>query len=342
MNEERRLVGCFKQVFPQLPEAEIRESTMKRLGAWDSAALLTLLARVEKEFSVRFDLEQVNTFTSFAAILNAVQPMQSQTPSPHPPRVSWPVLSDNPWISSYQPVPDAKVRLLCFPHAGSSAAAYGLWPAKLPRDVEVCPIEYPGRGSRRSERPFVRVHALVAGLLAGIAPMLTTPFGVFGHSMGALIAFEFVRQLYRHGMSKPVGLFVAGCRAPSTPHRKAPVYALPDEDLIRELQLLNGTPDDLLTNPGFMRLFLPTLRADFELADTYSYRAGAKPDCPIVAYGGSDDTETLPDELGGWALETGASFVVRMYPGDHFFLETAESSVLRDLAADLLGAPYAD
>jgi surfactin synthase thioesterase subunit len=245
-------------------------------------------------------------------------------------------LSESRWISSYQPAPDPQVRLLCFPHAGSSAAAYGSWSGLLPPQIDVCPIEYPGRGSRRAERPFVRVPALVASLVSGLAPALTAPFGVFGHSMGALIGFEFVRQLRRLGLPSPIGLFIAGCRAPSLPASKPPVFALSDDDLLKELQSLNGTPDEILMNPEFVRLFMPTLRADFELADTYCYRRGAGLECPVFVYGGADDRETRPDELPGWASETNGPLALRTYPGDHFFLERAESAVMRDLAADVL------
>jgi medium-chain acyl-[acyl-carrier-protein] hydrolase len=248
---------------------------------------------------------------------------------------------DSPWLASYEPVENADVRLLCFPHAGSSAAAYGRWHAKLPATIEVCPIEYPGRGSRRAEPPFVRVHALVASALAALSPFLTRPFGVFGHCMGGLIAFEFVRQLARLGLPTPIGVFVAGCRAPRLPPVKPPVYALPDQELLRELRSLNGTADEILMNPDFVRLFLPALRADFELADTYAYRPGAALASRILVYAGTDDDDAPPGALDGWSLETSDAFALRLYPGDHFFLQRQESSVLRDLGADLLDAASA-
>jgi medium-chain acyl-[acyl-carrier-protein] hydrolase len=249
---------------------------------------------------------------------------------------------DSPWLNRYQPRPDGAVRLLCFPHAGSSAAAYGPWADLLPADIEVCAVEYPGRGSRRSERPFVRVHALVAALIGSLGAPPSTPFAVFGHSLGALIGFELVRQWQRQGGPAPLGLFVAGCRGPSLPARKPPVYALPDEEFIEELRAFNGTPPDLLENRDLLRLFLPSLRADFELADTYGYRKAPPLRCPIVAYGGSDDTETLPEEHQAWQIETQETLTVRLFPGDHFFLRAAEPEMLRDLTSRLLAATTRD
>jgi medium-chain acyl-[acyl-carrier-protein] hydrolase len=245
--------------------------------------------------------------------------------------------TDNPWVLKYQTRPNARVRLLCFPHAGSSAAAFGPWASRLPEDIDVWAVEYPGRGTRRPEAPFVRMHALVAALLEGLGPELTPPFAIFGHSMGGLIGFEFARQLRRHSPSRPVALFVAGCRAPSLPSRKRPLHALSDQELLEELKALNGTPDEMLRNVELTRLFLPALKADYELVDTYVHRPAATCGCRIFAYGGAADRETLPEELRPWALETDVPLVARLYAGDHFFLRGAESEVLRDLTADLSG-----
>ncbi len=248
-----------------------------------------------------------------------------------------PTLRDNLWFAGYRPRPEAKVRVLCFPHAGSSAAAFAQWQTKLPVEIEVCPIEYPGRGSRRSERPFVRVLPLVSAITTDLLRATEKPYAMFGHSMGALIAFELLRLVERNRCSAPVGLFVAGCRGPSLPPRRRPIYALPDDEFISEIKALRGTPDEILRNPEMMQLVLPVLRADMELADTYAYRAAAPSLCRLFTYGGSSDTETLPEELGAWALETDDGCVTRMYPGDHFFLRTSESAVLCNLATDLLG-----
>jgi medium-chain acyl-[acyl-carrier-protein] hydrolase len=243
---------------------------------------------------------------------------------------------DNPWLNVYQLRPQARVTLVCFPHAGSSAAAFGSWAERMPDAIEVAAVEYPGRGSRRAERPFVRLPALVAAAFASMRADLDRPFAVVGHSMGALIAFELARQLTWRGGPEPLGVVVAGCRAPRIPPHKPPIFALPTDALIDELRALNGTDAAVLADPAVLELFLPTLRADFELADTYSYRPGAPCGFAILALGGRDDHETPPADLSDWALETNRPLATRTYPGDHFFIRTAEPQVVNDIAQDVL------
>ena len=238
-------------------------------------------------------------------------------------------------LTIYAPREDAALRLICFPPAGASASTLASWSAALPSSIEVAAVEYPGRGARRGEPPAVRLHALVAGLFPVLRTALAKPFAVIGHSMGAFVAFELLRQLERHGGPTALALFAAGCRGPSLAPRKAPIYEWPDAELLEEIRKLNGTPREILEDRHFASVFLPVLRADFEVADTYIYRPGALLKCPVYAYGGEDDAETLPSELPAWAQETRAPLVIRMYTGDHFFLTQARDAVLRDLADDL-------
>lgn len=242
---------------------------------------------------------------------------------------------ESPWLTNYQANPGAKIRLFCFPHAGSSASAFGLWSDRLAPEIEVWAIEYPGRGSRRAETAFVRIQALVSALFPHLRPALTKPFAVFGHSMGALIAFEFLRRLQLRGGPRPITLVAAACHAPSVPLRDPPIHALPEPDFVEELRSLNGTSSNILADPQLLRLFLPTLRADLEAAETYSYAVGPKLKCPITAYGGMTDSELLQEDIEPWRRETQGAFVLEMFPGDHFFLRTAETLVLKRLSRDL-------
>jgi len=188
---EARLLRCFRDVFPTLSDDEMRAAEMRRLGRWDSAALLLLLARIEREFGVDVDRARLGREASFRSIVERLQG-------------SIPVSDDRPWLTVFEPRQSAEVRLFCFPQAGSSAAAYGAWADKLPESVELCVIEYPGRGRRRAERPFVRLHALVAAALTALRPELDRPFAVFGHCMGALVGFELIRQLHLQGGPSPL------------------------------------------------------------------------------------------------------------------------------------------
>jgi medium-chain acyl-[acyl-carrier-protein] hydrolase len=245
---------------------------------------------------------------------------------------------ENPWINVYAPRPDARLRLLCFPHAGGSAAIFGRWPETLPDDIELWAIEYPGRGSRRTERALVRVHAMVAALLPALLPTLTAPYALFGQCMGAVVAFELARAVRRHGGPDPTALLVSSCRGPSLEPKRPPIHGMPDDEFVAAVCALNATPDHMLSTDAGRAVFLPPLRADFELVDTYAYRAGERLPCRVVTYGGVDDTDVAPGELDAWALETTAPLHRRTYPGDHSFFQSAAPLLVRDVAADARAA----
>jgi len=252
-------------------------------------------------------------------------------------------MTGNQWLTIHQPRPAARVRLLCFPHAGSSAAAFADWAAQTPADIEVVGVEYPGRGARRAERPFMRMRALVAALFSAIRDSLSDrPFAMYGHSMGALIAFELARQLQRFGSARPAALVAAACRAPRLPALKPPVHQLADDAFVEEIQKLNGTDAAILQHPEFRRLFLPVLRADFEAAETYVRQGDDRLDVPLFIYGGTADDEVPAGDLAPWSAETSQGSTVRLYDGDHFFLTTAHARVMTDVVADVLSAVAMD
>lgn len=235
----------------------------------------------------------------------------------------------------------ARLRLFCFPYSGAGASIYYRWIGQLPEGIEVCPVELPGRGSRMTEPPISRVGPLVEGAAAALLPHLDRPFALFGHSMGALACFELARLLgRRHGLH-PVRLFASGHGAPHLPDREPPIHALPEPELVAKLREFGGTPEGVLANAELRELILPILRADFAVCETYAYAAepggqdGPPLSCPISAYGGLADREVLPEELDAWRTQTSGAFTIRMFPGDHFFLQSAQPLVLRSIARDL-------
>ncbi|MGH9238260.1 MAG: thioesterase II family protein [Vicinamibacterales bacterium] len=239
------------------------------------------------------------------------------------------------WLHRYAPRARAAVTLLCLPPAGSSAAVYARWTDRLPADIEVAAVEYPGRGARRREASFVRLHRLVAAMLAAIAPTLGRPFAVFGHSLGGLVAFELVRHLARARGPAPLGLYVAGCAAPMLGPSKPPLFSAAEPDFVEALRDLNGTEEAWLRDETVMRLFLPSLRADFEMTDTYVYEPGQPLRCPVTLIGGDSDRHTPLASLAGWKSLSVAPVETRLYPGDHFFLRTAEAAIVHDLGMHL-------
>lgn len=245
------------------------------------------------------------------------------------------MLSTNPWIVCPKPSPQARLRLLCFPHAGGAASVFYPWADELPGDIEVCAIQLPGRESRLREPPFTRLSPLVRALVQAIQPCLSLPIAIFGHSLGALVGFELARQLRRQKMPGPVCLFVSGHRAPHLPSRTPPVHQLPQEEFIAEMRRLKGTPEEVLQHTELLRLLLPLLRADFAVNETYGYTPEAPLACPIYAFGGLEDDEANYDELVAWREHTCNSFELRMFPGDHFFLYSARAPLLQAIAEDL-------
>jgi len=171
-------------------------------------------------------------------------------------------------------------------------------------------------------------------LAQGIEGYLDKRFAFFGHSMGALLGFELCRQLRRTCGVEPDYLFVSAHRAP---HLKsaAPVHTLPDSEFLEKLRELNGTPPEILENTELIEFMLPILRADFQLLETYSYLPDFRLNCPLEAYGGLEDSETGYEELSAWREHTSNTFTLRMFPGDHFFINTARTSLLHQVVRAL-------
>jgi len=243
--------------------------------------------------------------------------------------------ADNPWLSIPKPNPRAVLRLFCFPYAGGTAHTYREWPQGLTDRVEVCAVQLPGRGGRMSERPFTNLASLVEVVAEQLLPHMDKPFAFFGHSMGAIIAFELAHRLRQEERASPEHLFISGRRAPQIPSTSRPTYALPEPEFIEELRELNGTPREVLEHPELMQLMIPVLRADFELIQTYDYTPRPPLDHPFTVFGGLQDYETGRDQLEAWREHTNAHFSLRMLPGDHFFLHSSRPILLGVLAKEL-------
>jgi medium-chain acyl-[acyl-carrier-protein] hydrolase len=239
-----------------------------------------------------------------------------------------PVTSDRLWLHRPRPVPEPRARLVGFPYAGRSGTMFRSWAALMPDGVELCGVNLPGRESRFAEFLPSSLHELAGSIAAVLRPVLdTTPTAFFGHSLGGLLAFEVSRRLRSAGLYQPHHLVVSGCRPPHLPRAGAAVASMSDDQLIAELRRLNGTTEEILGNPAALELLLPVLRADFGLADDYVCPAGDPLPCPITALTGAGDPETDAAELARWSEQTTAAFVLRTFPGDHFFLESARPLV---------------
>jgi medium-chain acyl-[acyl-carrier-protein] hydrolase len=240
------------------------------------------------------------------------------------------------WLAYREVNPRARLRLFCFPYAGGGASIYRGWAALLPPDVEVCPVQIPGRETRLRDRPYDRLEPMIQALADTLPPYLDMPFAFFGHSMGALISYELSRELRRRGQPLPLHLFVSGRRAPHVPMREDPIYDLPDSEFKDELRELKGTPEEVLQHEELMNLLMPVLRADFAVNDTYAYVDEPPFDqVGISAFGGLGDEEVTREDVEAWREHTRGRFRARMLPGDHFFINSAKDLILESVARDL-------
>lgn len=237
--------------------------------------------------------------------------------------------STNTWVKFFKPNPQASLRLFCFPYAGGGALNFCSWVDSLPKTIEVCPIELPGRGTQIKSPLLTRIEPLVEVIALALIPYLDKPFVFFGHSMGGLISFELTRLLRRKCDKSPTHIFISGRRAPQIPLKKRPIHALPAPAFLAELRRLKGTPEEVLEDAELMQLLLPILRADFAVLETYSYTDESSLECPLTVFGGWQDPEVSCDELEAWRQQTSATFSLYMVPGDHFFIHSAQTLLLQ-------------
>jgi len=241
-----------------------------------------------------------------------------------------------PWFAYSKTNARAKLRLFCFPYAGGGAQIYRPWIKQL-TTIEVCPAQLPGRGNRIKEPLFTRLTSLVEEMLKEIPPYLDLPFAMFGHSMGAVIGFELARRIRdEHGV-EPAHIFISARRAPQIPDNDPITYDLPGPEFIEELHRLQGTPKEVFENPELMQLMIPLLRADFEVCQTYEYKPTPPLKCPMTVFGGTKDQDVPRELLEPWRDLTTGPFVLRMFPGDHFFLHTHETEIMKVLSISVEG-----
>ncbi len=205
----------------------------------------------------------------------------------------------------------------------------------MPKEIKLTGVQLPGRETKIKEPPFTRLQPIVRTLANIMEGDQEAPFAFFGHSMGALISFELARELRRRDQAGPNYLLVSAYRAPHLPDTHAPIHSLSNKEFMKAIQSIGGTPEAVLTNQELMDLFLPVLRSDFSLCETYQYQAEPKLPCPILALGGTEDKAIQRFMLEAWAEQTTRPFKLIMFPGNHFYLEEQREAVLKTLLQEL-------
>jgi medium-chain acyl-[acyl-carrier-protein] hydrolase len=258
-----------------------------------------------------------------------LQRLRSQPPT---------ALAEDPWFVRYSSADAPAVRLFCFPYAGGGSSVFRSWSEGLPVGVDLWAAQLPGRESRVGEPALRRMGPLVEALYEAIKPRLDIPYVFFGHSMGSLVAFELARRLRRVGAPEPSQLFLGAFRAPQLPNPNIKIYHMPDE-VLKTVLRKEGTPRQVLENEELMRALLPTLRADFELCDTYQYADETPLTMPLSVFGGDQDVRVSRSDLELWRPQADGPFRLVMLPGSHFFIHGSQDLLLAELSR-ILGTAF--
>lgn len=239
-------------------------------------------------------------------------------------------------IKVFRPHRDALYRLFCFPFAGGSASFFGNWSTLLNQSrIEVCAIQMPGHEDRIHESLLTNVDELASEIVGVMKDFQDKPFSFFGHSMGTLISFEVARRLKEMKMKEPEILFMSSGKAPQIPPRRT-IHKLHDNSFLLKIKELGGTPDIIIENQDLSDIYLPILRADFTMIETYQYVESTPLDSKIVAYGGRFDQEVKYEDIIAWERHSMNHLEVKMYEGDHFYLRDNKENLLKDITLHII------
>lgn len=241
------------------------------------------------------------------------------------------------WFHRFGTGTGTSVRLYCFPHAGGSASFFFPMARTLGAAVTVVGIQYPGRQDRRLEPAIDNVPELAERIATALgdehAQRCALPTVFFGHSMGAIVAFEAARLLEVTG-GGPQLLMVSGRRAPST-HRDESVHTLDDAGVVEEMRKLAGTEASMLDDAELLNMILPAIRSDYRAVETYRAVPDAVVRCPISVLVGNADPRVTLDEARAWRRHTRGDFRFHTFPGGHFYLSERPAEVISTIATEL-------
>ncbi len=238
------------------------------------------------------------------------------------------------WLRAYDRRPDARIRLVCLPPAGASAPFFRDWSRRLPADIELISVQYPGRLDRSGESPVSTMEEMADALSEILLRQAAEPIALFGHSMGAALALEVARRISAVPHHRLIRLFVSGYPEPSR-RRPTSFHLAPDADLIGELSRLGVIEEELLEEPELLRTLLPPLRSDYRIVETYHPAAGPPIPTPITAVAGADDDDAPSDAVRAWQHLTSGDFRFAGFPGGHFYLNDRPDELIELVTSHL-------
>jgi medium-chain acyl-[acyl-carrier-protein] hydrolase len=230
----------------------------------------------------------------------------------------------NPWFPYNQNITSSTaIRLFCFPHLGGGASIFRNWKHHFPSNIEVYPVQLPGRETRFSEPLITSMEELVDHLSTVLFSFFDLPMGFFGHSLGALVALELVRKIERTKRSPKLTLFLSASLPPDQVEKSIPIYDLPEKEFIFHLEKYGAMPRQLIENQEALKLILPRLRADFKILNTYQFSRSILIHTPICVFGGEKDHTIPPSSLATWKAYTTGAFSSHLFSGGHFYYQEA-------------------
>lgn len=236
--------------------------------------------------------------------------------------------NDQSWYIGYKKNPQAAIRLFCFHHSGGGASSYHPWVESLSPLIEMVAIQLPGRENKFLEPLTSDLSHIITKLSKDFSYYKDKPFIVFGHSLGALLAFEFIKAIHRIYSLYPRQVIVSAAKAPHMPYRRKILSHLEDKLLKEELKAYNGIDERIQNEPELFDLFLPIIRSDFSIVENYSFAGSASFPCDILAFSGSDDPTVTQEEILGWSTQTTGKFEHMPFSGAHFFIRDHQKEIV--------------
>ncbi|WP_246844226.1 type I polyketide synthase [Hydrocoleum sp. CS-953] len=304
---------------------DLNESVLE-LG-FDSLSVVELRSKIEKQLAVTIPASLILQGPSIMELAEALVEQLTDSGSDQTPVEA---KKEGGWIAYHKPKPNASTRLFCFHPWGASASIYQQWSDALPPEIEVLPIQLPGRQRRLQEQPFTDFASLIEVLADVLSPYLDKPFAFFGHSMGAFIAFELAYFLEEKHNLKPMQLFLSGVVPPSDNTLLEKIESLSEAERLNYLLEISEIPKTISEDPSLFNELMNIFKADFQLLKSYYYHyVEKKPlNCPISSFSGVDDNTLSDRQLSHWSEYTNSNLKIDRIPGKHMFMFLKDSQKL--------------